>query len=90
MEGGELFDRLKKNKKFTELEVAKIMKQICTAVGHLHSMGYAHRDLKPENLLLNSKEENAIIKLSDFGFAKEAHKGLVTPKYLILSHSNHF
>jgi serine/threonine protein kinase len=34
-------------------------------------------DLKPENLLLSSDDENAIIKLSDFGFAKEKnHDGL--------------
>lgn len=57
------------------------MIQICTAVNHLHTMGIAHRDLKPENLLIKSKEGN-LIKLSDFGFAKEAHKGLVTPKYV--------
>ncbi|CAF0777725.1 unnamed protein product [Brachionus calyciflorus] len=81
MEGGELFDRLKKKKKFTEQEVAKIMKQICSAVNHLHKMGIAHRDLKPENLLLSSKDDNAIIKLSDFGFAKEAYKGLNTPNF---------
>ncbi|RNA11842.1 MAP kinase-activated kinase 2 isoform X1 [Brachionus plicatilis] len=81
MEGGELFDRLKKKKKFTEQEVAKIMKQVCTAVSHLHKMGIAHRDLKPENLLLTSKDENAIIKLSDFGFAKEACQGLNTPNF---------
>jgi serine/threonine protein kinase len=42
-------------------------------------MGVAHRDLKPENLLLKSKE-TTWVKLSDFGFAKEAHKGLTTPK----------
>jgi serine/threonine protein kinase len=56
------------------------MLQICKAVSHLHSMGIAHRDLKPENLLLKSKEENSLIKLSDFGFAKEAEEGLITPK----------
>ncbi len=57
------------------------MNQICKAIYHLHSMGVAHRDLKPENILLESKDENSIIKLSDFGFAKEAHDGLITPKY---------
>jgi serine/threonine protein kinase len=64
-----------------EIEVAKIMYQICKAVSHLHSLGISHRDLKPENLLLESKAENSIIKLSDFGFAKEANKGLVTPNF---------
>ena len=39
------------------------------------------KDLKPENLLLQTNDEkNLIIKLTDFGFAKEALKGLKTPK----------
>jgi serine/threonine protein kinase len=45
-------------------------------------LGIAHRDLKPENILLLTKDEkNLLIKISDFGFAKEAHKGLTTPNY---------
>jgi serine/threonine protein kinase len=31
-------------------------------------------DLKPENLLFTSKENDAILKLTDFGFAKEGKK----------------
>lgn len=57
------------------------MHQICYAVRHLHSMNIAHRDLKPENLLLTSNDENSVIKLTDFGFAKEVNLGLVTPCY---------
>jgi mitogen-activated protein kinase-activated protein kinase 2 len=80
MSGGELFYRITENHhKFNEQEVAKIMFQICSAVKHLHSMNIAHRDLKPENLLLQSNEENSIIKLTDFGFAKQVSLGLKTP-----------
>jgi mitogen-activated protein kinase-activated protein kinase 2 len=80
MSGGELFYRITENHhKFNEQEVAKIMFQICSAVKHLHSLNIAHRDLKPENLLLMSNEENSIIKLTDFGFAKEVNLGLITP-----------
>jgi len=63
-------------------EVAKIMFQICSAVKHLHSLNIAHRDLKPENLLLTTNDEKAIIKLTDFGFAKEVSLGLITPWYI--------
>ena len=53
-----------------------------TAVRHLHQLGIAHRDLKPENILLLTKDDkNFVIKIADFGFAKEAHKGLITPNY---------
>lgn len=47
------------------------MHSICVAVRHLHDSNIAHRDIKPENLLYTSMEPNAILKLTDFGFAKE-------------------
>jgi serine/threonine protein kinase len=64
------------------------MFQICTAVKHLHDQGIAHRDLKPENLLLTSNDENAILKLTDFGFAKEINLGLQTPWYFIFNYDS--
>lgn len=33
-------------------------------------MGIAHRDLKPENFLLETKEDDAEIKVIDFGLSK--------------------
>ncbi len=42
---------------------------------------HTNQDLKPENLLLSTNDESAIIKLTDFGFAKEVNLGLVTPCY---------
>ena len=56
---------------------------MCLAVAHLPHMQLAHRDLKPENLLYTDKTGQAILKLTDFGFAKEIHDGksLVTPCY---------
>lgn len=50
---------------------SQIMHSICVAVRHLHDSNIAHRDIKPENLLYTSLEPNAILKLTDFGFAKE-------------------
>jgi serine/threonine protein kinase len=34
-------------------------------------------DLKPENLLFTSTANDAILKLSDFGFAKEGKKNRI-------------
>ncbi|XP_076358675.1 MAP kinase-activated protein kinase 2 [Tachypleus tridentatus] len=85
MEGGELFSRIQQRAEgaFTEREAAEIMKEICEAITHLHRMNIAHRDLKPENLLYSSTEPNAILKLTDFGFAKETTNinSLQTPCY---------
>lgn len=73
MEGGELFQRIqdRQDGPFTEREAAQIMHEICIAVKYLHDNNIAHRDLKPENLLYSKKGPLGILKLTDFGFAKE-------------------
>ncbi|XP_065845413.1 MAP kinase-activated protein kinase 2-like [Oscarella lobularis] len=83
MEGGELFDRIQKraDQAFTEKEASVIMRQICSAVSYLHHLNIAHRDLKPENLLYKSKDLDSVLKLTDFGFAKEVTSTLQTPCY---------
>ncbi|KAJ8259833.1 hypothetical protein GJAV_G00174000 [Gymnothorax javanicus] len=85
MEGGELFSRIQArgDQAFTEREASEIMCHIGTAIQYLHNMDIAHRDLKPENLLYTTKERNCILKLTDFGFAKETtlHNPLQTPCY---------
>ena len=59
------------------------MKDICLAVKFLHDCNVAHRDLKPENLLYSAKDSSGILKLTDFGFAKETiiTNQLQTPCY---------
>jgi len=69
--GGELFDRIIELQRYTEGEAIKVVKQSLLALDHLHSKGFVHRDLKPENLLLSSKEDDAVVKLADFGFAEQ-------------------
>ncbi|XP_043933929.1 MAP kinase-activated protein kinase 3 [Protopterus annectens] len=85
MQGGELFTRIQQrgDQAFTEREASEIMRDIGTAIQHLHSVNIAHRDLKPENLLYTSRETNAVLKLTDFGFAKETtvQNALQTPCY---------
>ncbi|CAF1277100.1 unnamed protein product [Rotaria sp. Silwood1] len=75
MEGGELFHRIeqRKNKPYTERDAARYIWMIVQAVYHLHKMDIAHRDLKAENLLLTNETDDAILKLTDFGFAKEGN-----------------
>nr|XP_057925398.1 MAP kinase-activated protein kinase 3 isoform X2 [Doryrhamphus excisus] len=85
MEGGELFSRIQArgDQAFTEKEASEIMKDIGTAIEFLHNINIAHRDIKPENLLYTSKHRNGVLKLTDFGFAKETtqHNPLQTPCY---------
>lgn len=85
MTGGELFNRIQQRAEsaFTEREAAMIMSDIGRAIDYLHKLNIAHRDVKPENLLYTSPKKNAVLKLTDFGFAKVVSKtnSLATPCY---------
>lgn len=48
LNGGELFERIKKKKHFSETEASYIMRKLVSAVSHMHDVGVVHRDLKPE------------------------------------------
>ena len=73
-EGGELFDRIKKVKSFSESMAANIMYQILSAVVYCHSKNIVHRDLKPENILFASRSNEDQIKLIDFGVSSSFTK----------------
>jgi calcium/calmodulin-dependent protein kinase I len=58
-----------------------LVKLLLEAIKYCHDADIVHRDLKPENLLLTGKDDDASIKLADFGFAKRIEfdsEGLVT------------
>eukprot|EP00051_Salpingoeca_urceolata_P006284 m.83313 g.83313 ORF g.83313 m.83313 type:complete len:484 (+) comp14762_c0_seq2:55-1506(+) len=69
-QGGEFFDRIVQKRKFSEEQTRYYFFQLFFAVQYLHSHDVAHRDLKPENVLLASKDDYALLKLTDFGLAK--------------------
>lgn len=48
LKGGEVLDRIRQKKCFTEPEASQIMRQLVSAVHFMHSKGVVHRDLKPE------------------------------------------
>ncbi|XP_073225168.1 calcium-dependent protein kinase 2-like [Cicer arietinum] len=75
--GGELFDRIIAKGHYSERAAASICRQIVNVVHICHFMGVMHRDLKPENFLLSSKDENALIKATDFGLSVFIEEGKV-------------
>ncbi|EAS05273.2 Serine/Threonine kinase domain protein (macronuclear) [Tetrahymena thermophila SB210] len=79
VEGGQLFDLMKKNPNLTWFEIGLIMKQILSGLEALHSQNIMHRDLKPENILMRSKESLDLV-IGDFGLAQKAD----AKKYLYL------
>ncbi len=50
--------------------VASIGVQLLAALDHAHGKGFVHRDIKPSNLLIERDVEPLVVKLSDFGLAK--------------------
>ncbi|KAK2644479.1 hypothetical protein Ddye_019674 [Dipteronia dyeriana] len=75
--GGELFDKILAQGHYTERAAAGICKAIVNVVHSCHFMGVMHRDLKPENFLLSSKDENAMLKATDFGLSVFIEEGKV-------------
>ncbi|CAH8308060.1 unnamed protein product [Eruca vesicaria subsp. sativa] len=69
-EGGELLDRiLARGGRYPEADAKRILVQILSATAFFHLQGVVHRDLKPENFLFTSKNEDAVLKVIDFGLS---------------------
>ncbi|KAJ3698120.1 hypothetical protein LUZ61_001825 [Rhynchospora tenuis] len=68
--GGELLDRiLSRGGKYSEEDAKVVLAQILGVVSFCHLQGVVHRDLKPENFLFTSREEEATLKVIDFGLS---------------------
>jgi calcium-dependent protein kinase len=70
-QGGELFDTIVDKSEISESHEANIFRQMVMAVNYLHLNNIVHRDLKPENIMLYDEEASTIVKLIDFGIAKQ-------------------
>lgn len=85
MRGGELLDRILRQRCFSEREASDVLYTIARTMDYLHSQGVVHRDLKPSNILYMDESGNPeSIRICDFGFAKQlrAENGLLmTPCY---------
>jgi len=79
MEGGELFDRIVKKTFYSEKEARDLVYILLSTIHYCHARNVVHRDLKPENLLLASLDDDAHVKLADFGFAIKS-EGYMTLK----------
>lgn len=80
--GGELFDKITEEQYFQEVDAAKIIKQILSAVNYCHQRNIVHRDLKPENILMNKDLVNPKVTIIDFGTAASLRPGKkFTTKY---------
>ncbi|XP_057633617.1 ribosomal protein S6 kinase alpha-4 isoform X3 [Chionomys nivalis] len=71
LRGGELLERIRKKRLFSESEASQILRSLVSAVSFMHEeAGVVHRDLKPENILYADDTPEAPVKIIDFGFAR--------------------
>ncbi|KAL8570504.1 Ribosomal protein S6 kinase alpha-3 [Nucella lapillus] len=85
MKGGELLDKILRQKFFSEREASAVLEMVTKTVEFLHFNGVVHRDLKPSNILYADDSGSPdSLRICDFGFAKQlrADNGLLmTPCY---------
>ncbi|KAK6161479.1 hypothetical protein DH2020_004860 [Rehmannia glutinosa] len=65
-QGGELFAKLNRCRRFSEATARKYFQQVVSALRFCHQNGVFHRDIKPQNLLL---DQNGLLKITDFGLS---------------------
>ena len=82
--GGELFDRIIARGHYSERDAASVFRAIMDIVNVCHSKGVMHRDLKPGNFLFTSKDENAVLKVTDFGLSVFIEEGKFL-RYILLN-----
>jgi serine/threonine protein kinase len=86
VEGGDMYEHMKKQQRFSEDVVRVWAAEISLALGYLHSIGIIYRDLKPDNILLDMEGH---CRITDFGLSYKvqsadgrAHSFCGTPFYV--------
>lgn len=80
LEGEDLGARLKRDGPMSVEELAPIFAQICKGLEVAHDAGFVHRDMKPSNVFLAREGGDEVVKLVDFGVARETKTTLVEDK----------
>lgn len=91
-------ERLKAHFHRRRIEQLTICKQIASALAYVHSKNVVYRDLKPQNIGFardvddegNEREGNVVVKLMDFGLARELPSGgtIFSPSNYLYQQSN--
>ena len=71
LDGEPLSARLKRRGRLDAHETFHVIRGIGKGLGKAHQAGIVHRDLKPENVFLVPDDGSEIVKVLDFGVAKE-------------------
>jgi serine/threonine protein kinase len=69
LNGGEVYQRILKVRRFSEKDSALIINDVIKGLMYIHGIQILHRDLKLENILFSNRENNLGVKIVDFGLA---------------------
>lgn len=69
--GGDLAHYIRRCKRVSEATAQSILVQLAAGLREMWAHNFVHRDLKPQNLLLSDSNPQAILKIADFGFARD-------------------
>ena len=73
--GGDLAERVSKpGFELNEGKCRNYIQQICRGLAYVHKQDIVHLDLKPFNLVFATVEEDSLLKITDFTFAKRLNK----------------
>ena len=74
IEGEDLGEFLRREKRVSVEEALALLRQILSALSEAHTQGIVHRDLKPENIMVvTAPSGERTIKVLDFGLSKLVH-----------------
>jgi serine/threonine-protein kinase len=76
LEGEDLAARLDRLVRLPHAQTVRIISQVAKGLGRAHAAGIVHRDLKPENIFLTRDGDDEVVKVLDFGIAKQSQTSL--------------
>jgi serine/threonine-protein kinase len=71
LSGRDLETTLQNGRTLRIVDTARVVVQICKALSKAHAVGVIHRDIKAENVFIVQEDGVPIIKLLDFGVARD-------------------
>jgi eukaryotic-like serine/threonine-protein kinase len=80
LEGEDLGSRLRRGGPMSLTTFAPLFRQIVKGLEVAHAAGIVHRDLKPSNVFLATEGTDEVVKIVDFGVARETKSSLVEDK----------
>jgi eukaryotic-like serine/threonine-protein kinase len=80
LRGEDLAARIARRGRLSPRRAARILGDVAKAVALAHDAGIVHRDLKPRNVFLARVGDDEVVKVCDFGIAKELRPGEIAAR----------